>query len=151
MAPRTRSQLATKLAARDIPPDIAAAVLDRYTEVGLVDDTAFAAAWVRSRHGVRGLAGRAVAQELRHRGVRDDVAAEALVVIDAESERDAARRLVERRLRTTAGLERQARTRRLVGMLARKGYSVGLAFSVVRDVLDAEIDGCTPDVTGRDR
>ncbi|WP_405011367.1 regulatory protein RecX [Kitasatospora sp. NBC_01539] len=138
---RTRKQLADALRKREIPDDVADEVLSRYEEVGLIDDAAFAAAWVDSRHGNRGLSRRALAQELRRRGVSGDHAEQALARVDAEDEAEAARALVERKLPGTRGLETQTRTRRLVAMLARRGYSEGLAYRVVRDALGAESEG----------
>ncbi|MCG6497572.1 recombination regulator RecX [Kitasatospora sp. A2-31] len=144
-AAKTRKQLADALRKREIPEDVADGVLTRLEEVGLIDDAAFARAWVESRHAVRGLSRRALAQELRTKGVAGELAEQALAQLDQDDETDAARELVERRLRTTRGLERQARMRRLVGMLARRGYSEGLAFRVVREALDAEEAGSGPD------
>ena len=144
-APKTRQQLADLLAQRDVPEDAAEAVLDRFTEVGLIDDAAFARAWVSSRQAGRGLARRALSAELRAKGVEPEVAAEAVGEVDDEDERAAARRLVERRMRGMRRLDRATATRRLMGMLARKGYGGGLAFAVVREVLEAEADPVTRD------
>jgi regulatory protein len=137
-APRTRAELAADLAARDVPADVAEQALDRFTEVGLIDDAAFADAWVRSRHSTRGLSSRALQRELRNKGVDDETVSPAVDAIDPESEVATAAALVARRLPSTRGLDRAARTRRLVGMLARKGYDGGLAMRVVRDALAAE-------------
>lgn len=137
-APRTRAQLATTLAKRGVPDQVAARVLDRFTEVGLIDDAAYAAAWVESRQAGRGLARRALAQELRTKGVAPEVAAQALESVSAEDELAAAEQLVRRKLAATRGLPTDARVRRLAGMLARKGYSAGLAYTVVREALSAE-------------
>jgi regulatory protein len=138
MAPRTRAQLAEALRKREVPQDAAEAVLERFSEVGLIDDEAFAAAWVSSRHTGRGLARRALASELRHRGVDEDTVKEAVEQLDPEQEVETARRLVARRLRATRGLEPAVRTRRLAGMLARKGYGASLAFRVIREALESE-------------
>ncbi|WP_324273806.1 regulatory protein RecX [Blastococcus brunescens] len=135
-APKTRQQLADLLAGRGVPDDAAETVLDRFTEVGLIDDAAFARAWVSSRQAGRGLARRALSAELRAKGVDPEVAAEAVEEVDDEDERAAARRLVERRAGAMRRLDRATATRRLMGMLARKGYSGGLAAAVVREVLD---------------
>ncbi|MDR7255248.1 regulatory protein [Nocardioides sp. BE266] len=132
---RTRQELADKLAKRGVPDDLAKGLLDRFTEVGLIDDAAFARQWVESRHRSRGLAPRALKQELRRKGVGDDDAAEALEQIDESDQRDAARALVDKKLRSMRGLDPQVATRRLAGLLARKGYAAGLAFSVVREAL----------------
>jgi regulatory protein len=132
---RTRQELTDKLARRGVPDELAASLLDRFTEVGLIDDAAFARQWVESRHRSRGLAPRALKQELRRKGVGDDDAAEALEQIDEAGQRQAARALVDRKLRSMRGLDPQVATRRLAGLLARKGYAAGLAFSVVREAL----------------
>ncbi|GAA2099216.1 hypothetical protein GCM10009726_08650 [Nocardioides furvisabuli] len=139
---RTRRELADKLAKREVPDDVATELLDRFTDVGLIDDAAFASAWVESRHRSRGLAPRALAQELRRKGVDDEEAKAALEQIDEDDQRAAARALVDRKMRSVRGLEPQVATRRLAGMLARKGYGAGLAFSVVREALaeDDEVD-----------
>ena len=138
-APRSRAQLADDLAARDVPDEVAERVLDRFTEVGLVDDAAFAATWVRSRHATRGLSRRALSHELRSKGVDDETVAAAVEEIDGDAEEATARALVGRRLAATRGLAPEARLRRLVGQLARKGYPGGLALRVAREALAAEL------------
>lgn len=137
-APRTRAELAAVLRKKGVEDEVAEQVLSRFAEVGMIDDALFAQMWVASRHRGKGLAGRALSQELRRKGVADETAAEALATLDPERELATARALVERRLRTTAGLPVDARVRRLAGMLARKGYPAGTAFRVVREALAAE-------------
>ena len=134
---RSRAELAEKLAKKGVPDEVAARLLDRFEEVGLVDDEAFARSWVESRQAGKGLARRALAQELRRKGVEDDVAREVLDEVDPEDEVEAARTLVRRKLRSTARLDRDTAVRRLAGMLARKGYSSSVAFRVVREELES--------------
>lgn len=134
-APQTRAQLHDALAAKGIPEDVAQAVLDRMTEVGLVDDVEYAAMYVRSRRATRGLAPRVLAQEMRAKGVADDIIDAELAGIDHAEDRALAESLVVRRLASTAGLDPDTRVRRLAGMLIRKGYSPGLAFDVVKAAL----------------
>jgi regulatory protein len=134
---RTRSELATKLSSRGVPDDVAGRLLDRFEEVGLVDDAAFARDWVEQRQSGRGLARRALAMELRRRGVDDETAREALDEIDQDDEVEAARALVRAKLRTVRTLDREKAVRRLVGMLARKGHSAGVAFQVVKEELES--------------
>lgn len=136
--PRTRKQLADALRKREIPEDVAEEVLSRFEEVGLIDDGAFADAWVESRHHGRGLARRALARELRTKGVDSTLIDEAVGQLDTEQEEATARELVARKLRSTRGLDRDKRLRRLAGMLARKGYSEGMALRVVRQALEEE-------------
>lgn len=137
-SPRTRSQLAEALRRKNVPDNVAERVLSRFSEVGLIDDAAFARSWVESRHHGRGLAGRALAAELRRRGVADETVKEAVSRLDPDREESRARDLVARRLASTRGTDPMARTRRLVGMLARKGYPPGLAYRVVKEALAAE-------------
>ncbi|MFF3555936.1 recombination regulator RecX [Streptomyces tsukubensis] len=136
--PRTRKQLADALHRREIPPEVADDVLSRFEDVGLIDDAAFADAWVESRHHGRGLARRALARELRTKGVDAALIDEAVGRLDSDSEEETARALVVRKLRATRGLDRDRRIRRLAGMLARKGYGEGMALRVVRRALEEE-------------
>ncbi|WP_149828329.1 recombination regulator RecX [Streptomyces tailanensis] len=136
--PRTRKQLADALHKREIPDDVADEVLSRFEEVGLINDSAFADAWVESRHHGRGLARRALARELRTKGVDSALIDEAVAQLDSEQEEATARELVARKLRSTRGLDRDKRLRRLAGMLARKGYPEGMALRVVRQALEEE-------------
>ena len=130
---RTRKELAEKLAKKQVPADVAERLLDRFTEVGLIDDAAFAREWVQSRQEGRGLARRALSQELRRKGVDSDTIAEAVEEIDPQDEVEAARVLVRRKLPSLARFDDVTKVRRLVGMLARKGHSSGVAFQVVRE------------------
>ena len=134
---RSRHELEAKLARKGVPEDLADRLLDRFAEVGLVDDAAFARAWVQSRQAGKGLARRALAHELRRKGVEEQVARAALDDVDPDDETEAARTLVRRKLRSVQRLDRATATRRLAGMLARKGHPAGVAFRVVREELDA--------------
>lgn len=137
-APQTRAQLEDALTRRGVPDEVRDHVLGRLADAGLIDDAMFAHTWVESRHAGRGLAKRALAHELRRRGVEPDLVDEAVAELPAEQEEATARALVARRLPSTRGLEPAARTRRLIGMLARKGYPAGLSFRVVREALERE-------------
>ena len=137
-APQTRAQLEQALAAKGIPDEIAGEVLDRMAEVGLVNDSEFAALYVRSRRASRGLAPRVLAQELRQKGVDSEVIDAELSGISHEEDRALAQSLVSRKLASTAGLDPEARTRRLASMLMRKGFGPGLAFEVVRSALQQD-------------
>jgi len=146
LAPRTRAQLADALRKRGIPDEAADEVLSRFEDVGLIDDAAFARAWVESRHYSRGLAGRALSAELKQRGVAaEEIRAAIEDRLGPDAEVAAARRLIDRKLESTRGLPPEQRTRRLAGLLARKGYPAGLAFRVIREALEAEGAPAFPD------
>lgn len=139
-APRTHAELRDDLHHRGVPDEIADRVLRRFIEVGLIDDQAYAQMWVQSRHRSRGASTRLIGQELRRKGIDDEVVEHALAEVTPELERDRARALVDAKLPSTARLEPAARTRRLVGMLTRRGYSPSVAFGVVREALGDEAD-----------
>jgi regulatory protein len=143
---RSRKELRERLARKAVPAELAERLLDRFTEVGLVDDAAFARSWVETRQRSRGLARRALAQELRRKGVDEETARSALDEVDPEDEEASARELVRKKLRSMQRLDRATATRRLVAMLGRKGYPPGLAFAVVRD----ELGEVTADSTAYD-
>ncbi|GAA1874041.1 hypothetical protein GCM10009715_20980 [Paeniglutamicibacter psychrophenolicus] len=134
---KSRAQLKTKLLEKEIPEHIAEELLERFEEIELVDDEAFAESWVRSRARSRGLARSAIKRELREKGIEGELAESALEQIDDESEEETARDLVERKLRAPSmGVDREKSVRRLVGMLARKGYSPSVAFRIVNTAWD---------------
>ncbi len=143
MTARSRRELEERLARKDVPEEVATRLLDRFEEVGLVDDEAFARSWVDSRQRTRGLARTALAVELRRKGIADETARTVLAEVDPDDEEAAARQLVQKKLRSMRGLDEQVAARRLVGMLARKGYGAGLAYAVVRQELALQDD---PDV-----
>lgn len=134
---RSRSELAQKLAKRRVPDEVAERLLNRFEEVGLIDDAAFARAWVESRQPGKGLGRRALAQELRRKGIEDEIARAALDEVEPEDEEAAARALVRRKLRTLQRVDRATATRRLTGMLARKGHAGEVVWRVVREELDS--------------
>ncbi len=137
-AQRSRRELEQSLARKGYPEDVVVQVLDRFDEVGLVDDASYAETIVRTRHAERGLARRGIAAELRRRGIDEDTATEALDQLDPDDERVAGARLATKLITRTRSLDRQVRVRRAVGSLARKGYAPGLAFELVREALAAE-------------
>ena len=146
-APRSRAQLAEALAKRDVPEAVATRLLDRFTDVGLIDDAAYAEMLVRTRHAERGLSRRALAVELRRRGVDDATAADALEQVGDDAEVEAARRLVERKLASTHGLDATTRQRRTLAALGRRGYAPGLVARLVREALGREGEPDETEVT----
>jgi regulatory protein len=133
---RTKAELADALRSRAVPGTAAERVLNRLTEVGLIDDEAFAENFANVRQTERGLAGREIARQLRGRGVSDDVVSRVIADIDGDRELATARRLVARKLPSMRSLDSTTQIRRLVGMLARKGYPPSQAYQVVRDAID---------------
>lgn len=143
---RSRAELAAALRRKSIPDDVSEAMLDRLDDVGLVDDVAFAEAAVRSGHSYRGLGRRALDAELRRRGVPEEVVRDVVATVEPQDEERRARELVQHRLGSTTTSD-ETTIRRMVGMLARKGYSEGLAFQVVREEVRA-VTGVDPLLPG---
>ncbi|UEL29842.1 regulatory protein RecX [Pseudarthrobacter sp. L1SW] len=139
---KSRRQLARKLAERNIPEDVAEAVLDRFQDARLINDADFADMWVRSRAQSRKLAKGALRRELEEKGIDQETAAAALEQLSDADEEASARQLVERKLRPGLDLqdraERDKAARRLASMLARKGYQPSQAFRIVNDVLESQ-------------
>jgi regulatory protein len=136
---RTRAELAGQLAKRGYPDDVSARVLDRLTDVGLVDDAGFAEQWVHSRRANAGKGKRALAAELHTKGVDNDVITSVLGGINPAEERGRAEQLVRARLRreNLSDADDARVSRRLVAMLARRGFDQTVAY----DVVSAELAG----------
>ena len=132
---RPRANLAQKLAQRGISPAVIDRVLDRFTEVGLIDDQAYAEAYVRTKHQERSLSRRALTSELRRKGVDDAVVAAAAEQVDPVAEEDAATRLVAKRAPAALAAGPDAARRRLLALLDRRGYPADLSIRVVEGVL----------------
>ncbi|HEX7396906.1 MAG TPA: regulatory protein RecX [Propionibacteriaceae bacterium] len=136
---RSRKELTQDLKSRDVPADAAAEVLDRFAEVGLINDAAFAQEWVESR-GRRSGAAR-LRQELRLKGVAEEDIADAIAGRGDQADLTNARQLATRKAATMKGLDRVVRQRRLTALLARRGYSSAVIRRVIGEILQAE----TPD------
>lgn len=138
MSPKTRKQLADKLKEKEIPDEAANDALNRMTEVGLIDDVQFAKSWVYSRHTYKGLSAMAIKRELKQKGVEEEIINDALENLGHDEEWERALELVKRKAHSTRNVPHDSRVRRLVGMLARKGYNGNIAFNAVKEVLNEE-------------
>jgi regulatory protein len=138
---RTRAELASQLAKRRYPDDVSERVLDRLAAAGLVDDAGFAEQWVYSRRVSAGKSKHALAAELHTKGVDNDVITAVLGGMKPAAERGRAEQLVRARLRRENLGDDEARvSRRLVAMLARRGFDQTMACDVVSTELAAERD-----------
>ncbi|WP_420809113.1 regulatory protein RecX [Amycolatopsis suaedae] len=133
--PRTKDELRQALRRKGFDEETRETILGKLDTAGLVDDEAFAEVWVRSRHTHQGLARSALVAELKRKGVDAEVAARAAGEVGRDLEEQRARELVRKRLRSMSGLDEATAVRRLLGMLARKGYPQGLSYAVVREEL----------------
>jgi regulatory protein len=133
---RPRAELAEVLRRKLVPDDVAHRVLDRFTDLGLINDAGFARAWVESRHAGRGLSRRALRIELQRKGVAVEHIDAALTSIDDDAEYDRALAVARRKIRP--GVARDRQLRRLHGLLTRKGYDLSVASRVARAVVGEE-------------
>lgn len=138
-APRSAARLREGMILRGVESGVTDEVIERYREVGLVDDDALAAAITRTRHREKGCARRAIREELRRKGFEEPGIEKALGEVTDEDEREAAAALAARRWAALKGIPEEARIRRVVDALGRKGYPPGMAFSLVRVLKDADI------------
>lgn len=149
-APKTRKQLSDLLDKRLVPADAARAVLDRFEELGLINDAQYAQMWVRSRHASRRLTRKVLRQELAERGVCADDIESGLEQIDDGDEYEAAYILAEKKIRTMSRLDDVTRKRRLVSMLLRRGHQPTVAVVVVEEVVadQREVEDALSDSEG---
>lgn len=137
---RSRANLAAKLHQKGIPDDVTERVLDRFTELGLIDDRAYAEAFVAAKHRERGLGRRALQMELRRKGIDPELAERAVQSIDDDAERQRAAELIAKKLDSAILAGLSTARRRLLGMLARRGYSSTVAIDVVNQALEGYVD-----------
>lgn len=145
-APRTRKELAKDLKDKDISDEVANVALDRFEEVGLINDQALASNYVSSQHERKGLGKNALRQQLRAKGVSDDVALEAISQISDDQEFQAAFALACKKIRSLQRDDAKTQLRKIVGVLARKGYSSNLAFRVAKEVIKDLPDGLPSEI-----
>lgn len=138
---RSRAELERAMAAKGVPPEAAAEVLDRFEELRLVDDADFAAQWVESRQRA-GRSSRVLQQELRAKGVAPDTVAETLAGLADDADYTAALAFATKRVGSMSQLAAPVRERRLVGALARRGFPS----PVIRRVVDEVTGGDTRSV-----
>ena len=145
-APRTRKELAKDLKDKDISDEVANVALDRFEEVGLINDQALASNYVSSQHERKGLGKNALRQQLRAKGISDDMALEAISQISDDQEFQAAFALACKKIRSLQKDDAKTQLRKIVGVLARKGYSSNLAFRVAKEVITDLPDGLPSEI-----
>ncbi|MDR7329529.1 recombination regulator RecX [Corynebacterium guangdongense] len=150
---RSRAELRGRLIDAEFNPGTVDEVIDDLTRAGLIDDAAFAREWVRQRHARRGKSASALDRELRDKGVDGSIRAEALDQIDAEDEEATARKFAEKKARSLREApadyqEYQKALRRVVGVLARRGFPNAMSMQIAREVLDARIENLSETDSG---
>lgn len=133
---KTRKELSDKLRFKGYPDEVIEAIINKLLEDRYINEENYTENFVRSRSEYRKQGKSAISSELRRKGIPDEIINEALESISSDDERENAKELVESKIHSTRNLEAKKRINRLVGMLARKGYGIGLAFEIVNEVLN---------------
>lgn len=138
---RSRHELEERLLRAEFPESVIDEVLDDLARVGLLNDAAFAHEWVRQRHGRRGKSARVLDRELQRKGVGQEERADALEQIDEADEEAMARKFAEKKARSVKSVpadraERDKALRRIVGVLARRGYNEGMSLRLAKEALE---------------
>lgn len=141
---RSRRELSDRLTRLEFEPQVIEAVLDDLQASNLINDQKFASEWVRQRHQRRGKSARALDRELSQKGVDSATRATALEQIDSDDERSMARQLAEKKARSIKTLpadrtERDKQLRRVVGVLARRGFPEGMSLAVAKEVIQERL------------
>ena len=138
---KTRGQLRKKLQAEGFDAELIEPLLDKFEVAKLIDDAEYAQTFVAQKSRTKKLSRAALRRELAERGVHGEEAENALAQRTDEQEREDAAELVRKKLRPGMDLSDRAEkdrvTRRLLGMLARRGYSSSVSMSVIREELAA--------------
>lgn len=147
---RSRHEIEENLRGKELPAEAITHVMDRFEEVGLIDDEAFAQAWVESRNRSKGYASARLAQELRRKGIAEEHIAAALEQLDGDDLRAQAENLALKRLGYSDlppdryGPDRKEREkvmRRIVSHLQRKGYAPGVCMAATRSAMERHDNG----------
>lgn len=137
---KTRKQLHDKMRDRNCPDDIIESTLDKLEEMKYLSDAQYAKNFVMSKQTFKNVGERRISQDLRQKGIPQDIIDRVFEENTEDDERERAKELLSKRLRSTRNVERQKRINRLVGYLSRNGYNGSIAFAVVKEALDAESD-----------
>ena len=133
-----RAALVELLERKEVDPRISAEVLDRLEAAGVIDDAAYAARLARTRFAEKGAARRAIAEELRRKGLGERDVTAALDQISSDDEDAAALNLARKKLISMRHLPWEVRRRRTAAMLGRKGYSRDVTMRAIEDALADE-------------
>jgi len=128
---RTSAEIARNLRQHEFPQEVIDDVIHRLSQSGLINDARFAARWVENRAEFRPRGRRALTQELRQRGLPDEVISDVTARIDEET---LAYQAGVKHSRKLAGLEWADFRQKLGSFLARRGFGYDVAASVVRRI-----------------
>ena len=129
--PAPTSEIRQNLRKHEIPADVIEQTLERLRAEKLADDDEFARAWVENRATFRPRSRRALAMELRQKGIPDEAVQSALTDVDEEA---LAYDAGLKRARRLESLEWNEFRTKLSEFLARRGFSYSVVAPVVSRV-----------------
>jgi regulatory protein len=128
---RSENEIRQKLALKGFSPAVIDETVDALTRVQLIDDQAFAEAFVHDRMRFKPKSQSVLRRELRAKGISGNTADSVLEKhFSHENEEHAARQAADQFLNRNKHLDTEKRNRRLAGFLQRRGFS----FSVIRQL-----------------
>lgn len=139
---RSRKELVERLeAVEEFPTSMIEEVVDDLTRSGLVNDELFASEWVRQRFASRGKSKMVLNRELQEKGIDASLRAVALEQITHNTEEEVARKLAAKKAATIKSVapdfnSKQKDLRKVVGVLARRGFPSELSMNIARDQLE---------------
>ncbi|WP_246490358.1 regulatory protein RecX [Brevibacterium oceani] len=133
MRDHSREELRKKLLKRDFMPEAVDVLLDKLENSRLLNDEEFAHRFVRAQRENRKLSKSVLKRELSKKGISPELASEA--VADVDGEEDLAREVAAKKAASTRRLDYAVRERRILGMLARRGFPSAICIKVTREVL----------------
>lgn len=133
MRDHSSGELREKLIKRDFLPAAVDELIDKLQKSRLLNDEEFAHRYVRAHRERRKLSRSVLKRELSKKGIAPDLIAEAVDEVDGEE--DLAREVAEKKAASTRRLDYEVRERRILGMLARRGFSSSICIKVTREVL----------------
>lgn len=137
MRDHSSTELREKLAKRDFDPAAIDRLITKLERSNLLDDTEFARRFAKAQREGKKLSRSALRRQLSKKGIDEDTIAGVVGEVDggAEGEESLARDVAEKKARSTRGLDHEVRERRILGMLARRGFSSTICLKVTREVL----------------
>jgi regulatory protein len=135
--PRSEAEIRRNLQSHKVPEDVIEDALARLRRTELVNDEKFAELWVENRTEFRPRSRKALAYEMRQRGVTSTAIEQALSQISPEDEDELAYQAASKQARKLRALEWQEFRQKMTGFLARRGFNYETSATATRRAWEA--------------
>ena len=129
---KSKAALRDALVAKEYQPELIDQLLQRFVEVGLIDDFTLAKDIALDLANRKSKSKKLIAIELKQKGFETDAIQAALAELDQDRELEQARELAVSKMQRMLSMEVSVRERRVAGFLSRKGYSGSIVWDAVR-------------------